>query len=84
MSLPGGLNAKVTNVFDMSSRDFLDSVGPLKKVFISANKSEDFSLITLNEMKGAKNESEFLEIFAKKGPAAKRNKEQIFQRLLPG
>jgi primosomal protein N' (replication factor Y) (superfamily II helicase) len=66
MSLPGGLNAKVTNVFDMSSRDFLDSVGPLKKVFISAKKSADFSLINLNEIKGAKNESEFLEIFAKK------------------
>lgn len=66
MALPAGLDARAANVSDISSTGFLDSVGPLKKVFVSGNIHADLSITNINKKRPAKNESEFLGLFAKK------------------
>ena len=66
IALPSGLNTKVTNSPDMTSKGCLDSVGPLKKIFVSAKTNAGFDLINLSKKNAPKNESEFLDIFTKK------------------
>ncbi|MEA3358902.1 MAG: primosomal protein N' [Thermodesulfobacteriota bacterium] len=65
IALPSGLNTKVTNSPDMTSKGYLDSVGPLKKIFVSAKTNAGFDLINLSKKNAPKNESEFLDIFTK-------------------
>ena len=77
-ALPAGLNVNVRDGIEMPSRGWLDRVGLLKRVFITAKKGATVNRSLFDQKRAPKNEPEFLEMIVKRREVSLREVKEVF------